>query len=120
MGKSNLGFMALMIQRKTKISNKMNLIEIKGTLCWELSKKVDKNGYDYYYGQLDCNDGTKYAFFFFGPDYDLSRRLVDLQANKELTLQGFWSKREPVAFIARNFYLEEEKEENNFSFEYGL
>jgi len=71
-----------------KILNKMNLIEIKGILLQELSKKVDKNGYDYYYGQLDCNDGTKYVFFFFGPDYDLSMRLTDLQANQTITLQG--------------------------------
>ena len=68
------------------------------------------------HGKLDCNDGTKYVFFFFGPDYDLSRRLVDLQANQELTLQGFWSKREPAAFIARNFYLEEETKSSNDNF----
>jgi hypothetical protein len=65
----------------------MNL-QLTGTLLQELSKKVDKNGNDYYHGKLDCNDGSQYVFFFFAPDYDLSIRLEDLQANQTLTLQG--------------------------------
>jgi hypothetical protein len=90
----------------------MNL-QLTGILLQELSKKVDKNGNDYYHGKLDCNDGSQYVFFFFQPDYDLSIRLEDLTENQELTLQGSWGKREPMAFIATNFYLEEETKSND-------
>ena len=94
----------------------MNLLEIKGTLLRELSKKVDKNGNDYYHGRLSCNDGSQYVFFFFNPDYDLSMRLEDLSENQELTLEGSWGKREPAAFIATNFYLEEKtKSDSSFN-----
>jgi len=97
-----------------KISNNMNL-QLTGTLLQELSKKVDKNGNDYYYGKLDCNDDTQYLFFFFQPDYDLSIRLEELTENQELTLQGSWGKREPAAFVATNFYLvEETRKDDNF------
>jgi len=41
-------------------------------------------------------------------------RLVDLQANQELTLQGCWSSKNLNVFLASNFYLEETKEENSF------
>ena len=84
-------------------------IEIQGIIPYELSKKVDKNGNDYYHGKLDCNDGTQYTFFFFQPDYDLSLRLEDLTENQTLALQGCWGKREPAAFIATNFYVGEKK-----------
>jgi hypothetical protein len=70
-----------------KISNNMNL-QLTGILLQELSKKVDKNGNDYYFGKLDCNDGSQYVFFFFQPDYNLSIRLEGLTENQELTLQG--------------------------------
>jgi len=90
----------------------MNL-QLTGILLQELSKKVDKNGNDYYHGKLDCNDGSQYVFFFFQPDYDLSIRLEDLTENQELTLQGSWGKREPAAFVATNFYLEEETKSND-------
>lgn len=82
------------------------MIELSGTISRELSLKTDRNGNDYYYGQLDC-EGSWHAFFFFRPDYDLTLRLTDLQANQELTLQGFWSKKNPRAFLASDFYLEE-------------
>lgn len=85
--------------------------ELSGTLFRKLSKKIDKNGHVYYHGQLNCNDGSQYVFFFFQPDYNLGIRLEELEANQELTLQGYWGKREPVAFIGRDFYLEEVKEE---------
>lgn len=64
------------------------MIELTGTIQQELSKKIDKNGNDYYHGQLNCNDGSRYVFFFFNPDYDLSMRLEDLSENQVLTLQG--------------------------------
>ena len=90
-------------------------IEIQGTIPYELSKKVDKNVNDYYHGKLDCNDGTQYIFFFFQPDYDLSLRLEDLEENQNITLQGSWGKRELAAFIATNFYVEEEtRKDDNF------
>ena len=66
----------------------MNLLELTGILLRELSLKTDKNGNDYYLGKLNCNDGTQYVFFFFRPDYNLTLRLTELQANQELTLQG--------------------------------
>ena len=92
----------------------MNL-QLTGTLLQELSKKVDKNGNDYYHGKLDCNDGSQYVFFFFQPDYNLSIRLEELTENQELTLQGSWGKREPAAFVATNFYLTKEtRKDDNF------
>lgn len=93
----------------------MNFLKIKGVLFRKPSKKVDKNGNDYYHGWLDCDDGSRYVFFFFNPDYDLNMRLEDLPENQELTLQGSWGKREPAAFIGRDFYLEEEmKSDSSF------
>jgi len=87
----------------------MNSIEIRGTILGEIGKKVDKNGNDYYYGKLDCNDdGVQYLFFFFNPDYDLSYRLEELKGGDEVSLKGGWGKREPAAFLATGFYLEEE------------
>jgi len=65
------------------------MIELTGTLFRELNLKTDKNDNDYYYGLLKIKDGTQHTFFFFRPDYDLNMRLADLQANQELTLQGF-------------------------------
>jgi len=96
------------------------MIELTGTIQQELNLKQDKNGNDYYYGWLNCNSGIQYVFFFFRPDYNLTMRLVELQVNQKLTLQGSWSKREPQAFLASNFYLEEVGnlglfESNNFN-----
>ena len=93
----------------------MNLIEIQGTIPRELSKKIDKNGNEYYHGKLNCNDGSQHVFFFFRPGYDLTLRLTELEVNQTITLQGSWGKREPAAFIATNFYLAEEpRKDDNF------
>lgn len=84
------------------------MIELIGILIQELNLKTDKNGNDYYHGWIKTEDGTRQAFFFFRPDYDLSMRLVNLKVNQEITLQGYWSKKAiPPAFLASNFYLNE-------------
>jgi hypothetical protein len=82
----------------------MNL-QLTGTLLRELSLKQDKNGHDYYLGKLNYLDDSQNVFFFFNPNYDLTLRLTELQANQKLTLQGDWGKNQ--TFIATNFYLEE-------------
>ena len=88
----------------------MNLRELSGTLLRELSLKIDKNGQGYYLGKIICANGLAKVFFFFSPSYDLSMRLVDLKAEQKLTLQGYWGKRKPKAFLASDFYLEEVQE----------
>jgi len=82
----------------------MNSFQLTGTLLRELSLKIDKNGHDYYLGKLICSDNSQKVFFFFNPDYDLSMRLVELQANQKLTLQGSWGRNN--VFLASGFYLE--------------
>ena len=95
----------------------MNFTELSGTILRELSLKQDKNQRDYYLGKLIDADGSSKVFFFFNPDYDLTLRLVELEANQKLTLQGSWGKNN--VFLASDFYLEE-VQENFFSLEYGL
>jgi len=90
------------------------MIELIGTLVQELSLKTDKNGDDYYHGWIKTEEGVRHAFFFFRPDYDLSMRLVNLRVNQQITLQGYWSKKDTKAFLASGFYFIETNL-NNFN-----
>jgi hypothetical protein len=84
------------------------VIEIKGTILGDIGKRIDKNGYDFYYGKLNCDDGAQQTFFFFRPAYDLEMRIGDLKGGENITLKGSWGKRQPVIFVATDFVLEDE------------
>lgn len=86
------------------------MIELTGTLQLQLKLKKDQKGNDYYHGWLRIKDGTILTFFFFNPSYDLSLKLTELKTNQELTLQGYWSKRNSKVFLASNFYLKVREE----------
>jgi hypothetical protein len=91
------------------------MIKLTGILSREINLKTDKNRNYYYHGWLRAKDGTQPAFFFFRPDYNLSLRVAELKVNQAITLQGFWSKISPNAFLASDFWLEEVKPEQFFS-----
>ena len=90
------------------------MIKLTGILSRELNLKTDKNGNNYYHGWLRAKDGTQPAFFFFRPDYNLSLRVAELKVNQAITLQGFCSKINPNAFLASDFWLEEEVKPEHF------
>ena len=90
------------------------MIKLTGIISRELNLKTDKNGNNYYHGWLRAKDGTQPAFFFFRLDYTLSLRVADLKVNQAITLQGFWSKISPNAFLASDFWLEEEVKPEHF------